>query len=192
MTYYNAEHYCDPTAGAAEQHINDQARVVGAARAGKGAMMQSIKFDVPGPPQGKGRPRARNAGGYVHMYTPAKTREYEAWIAACYRRAAGDAKLLPPIQLEIVARMPIPSSYTKARRRECILGLLPHTGKPDVDNIAKADADALNGVAYADDTQITTLAITKRYGDPVGLLVRLKGEAVPQEVQLETVGSQDS
>lgn len=188
MTHYNAEHYPDPTAGAAEQHIRKETRAGKGAQAGKENTMQSVKFDVPGVPQGKGRPRARNAGGYVQMYTPAKTREYEAWIAACYRRAAGDAKLLPPIRLEIVARMPIPKSYTKARRRECILGLLPHTGKPDVDNIAKAVADALNGVAYADDTQITTMAITKRYGEPVGLLVRLRGETAPAEERLEEVG----
>lgn len=188
MVHYNTEHYQDPTAGAACQHIDKQARAAKAARTGKENTMQTIKFDVPGPPQGKGRPRARNAGGFVQMYTPPKTREYEAWIAACYRRAAGDAKLLPPIRLEIVARMPIPKSYPKARRRECILGLLPHTGKPDVDNIAKAVADALNGVAYADDTQITTMAVTKRYGEPVGLLVRLRGEATPTEAELETVG----
>ena len=38
--------------------------------------------------------------------------------------------------------------------------------KPDVDNIAKAVLDALNGIAYDDDKQITSLVIDKKYGEP--------------------------
>ena len=35
--------------------------------------------------------------------------------------------------------------------------------KPDADNIAKVICDALNKVAYGDDTQICSLKVDKRY-----------------------------
>jgi Holliday junction resolvase RusA-like endonuclease len=37
--------------------------------------------------------------------------------------------------------------------------------KPDADNIMKAIADALNGIAYKDDSQIVNVTITKWYSD---------------------------
>lgn len=37
----------------------------------------------------------------------------------------------------------------------------PDTVKPDVDNIAKTVLDALNGVAYADDSQVVRLVVNK-------------------------------
>lgn len=41
--------------------------------------------------------------------------------------------------------------------------------KPDMDNIVKVVADALNGVAYHDDTQIALLSASKIYSDEEGL-----------------------
>ncbi|WP_418972132.1 RusA family crossover junction endodeoxyribonuclease [Allofournierella sp.] len=187
MTYYNAEHYCDPTAGAAEQHINDQARVVGAARAGKGAMMQSVTFRVPGPPQGKARPRFRTVGGKVMPYTPASTRRYEEQIAAMYRRAGG-LRLEPPIRVEVLAVFGVPKSYSKRRRSECLQNITPPEVKPDVDNISKSVLDALNKLAYGDDSKVSTLMVTKRYGAPEGLVIRVTGQAPATEEQLEEVG----
>ena len=40
--------------------------------------------------------------------------------------------------------------------------LLP-TKKPDVDNVAKSVLDALNGVAWLDDSQVVRLEISKSY-----------------------------
>ena len=37
----------------------------------------------------------------------------------------------------------------------------PDTGKPDADNVAKLVMDALNGHAYEDDAQVTSLRVTK-------------------------------
>ena len=43
-------------------------------------------------------------------------------------------------------------------------GELKPTVKPDLDNIAKIVADALNGLAYRDDSCIVDLVVRKRYG----------------------------
>ena len=45
--------------------------------------------------------------------------------------------------------------------------------KPDCDNIAKAILDALNGLAYEDDSQIVSAVILKRYGFPARVEVML-------------------
>ena len=38
---------------------------------------------------------------------------------------------------------------------------MPFTRKPDADNVAKSVLDALNGVAWLDDAQVTHLSVRK-------------------------------
>lgn len=40
----------------------------------------------------------------------------------------------------------------------------PYLHKPDCDNIIKIILDALNGIAFKDDNQVSELQIEKRYG----------------------------
>ena len=42
-------------------------------------------------------------------------------------------------------------------------GTLKHTKKPDLDNLGKAVLDALNEIAFTDDSHITKLTLVKRY-----------------------------
>ena len=42
-------------------------------------------------------------------------------------------------------------------------GVINPQTKPDADNIAKIICDALNNIAYKDDTQIIELTVVKRY-----------------------------
>lgn len=46
--------------------------------------------------------------------------------------------------------------------------------KPDSDNIAKAILDALNGVAYYDDSQVVGLTVKKEYGDSARVEVEIE------------------
>ena len=51
------------------------------------------------------------------------------------------------------------------------------TVKPDSDNISKIILDALNGVAYYDDNQVTDLTIYKLYAttnEKVGVVVNIR------------------
>jgi Holliday junction resolvase RusA-like endonuclease len=45
--------------------------------------------------------------------------------------------------------------------------------KPDCDNIAKIVCDALNGIAYKDDSQIFDVKISKVYGVDEKLIVKI-------------------
>jgi Holliday junction resolvase RusA-like endonuclease len=127
----------------------------------------AIYFVVPGDPHGKGRPKASSRGGFVRMYTPALTRQYEAQIARLAEIARGDWPVLAtPISLRVIAHHPIPVSWSKKKQQAALAGdVIP--GKPDLDNVAKAVLDALNGVIYLDDKQVVRLVAEKRYSfDP--------------------------
>lgn len=63
----------------------------------------------------------------------------------------------PPVVLEINAYFEIPKSYTKKKRALCEQGDILPTCKPDIDNVVKAVADGLNGVAYKDDSGIVEI-----------------------------------
>lgn len=125
--------------------------------------MLAIHFTVPGEPRGKGRPRFTKRGGFLSTYTDAMTVRYEATIAAAGAQAMGGMEPLhTPISLRIEAFMGVPKSWGRKARQEAMEGLVV-PGKPDLDNIAKAVMDALNGVLYADDKQVCALRISKRY-----------------------------
>ena len=60
-----------------------------------------------------------------------------------------------PIQIKITAY------FKKAKTNKMDFPTL----KPDADNIAKAVCDALNGIAYKDDKQITCLTVDKVWAE---------------------------
>ena len=120
-------------------------------------------FTVEGAPVGKGRPKFARRGNFVTAYTPAKTKTYEAVIADF---ATTDMGAKPcstgAVQLHVDAYMPIPASWSRAKKLRALRGEIHPTTKPDLDNVCKAGADALNGIAYKDDSQIVGLSMIKR------------------------------
>lgn len=115
-------------------------------------------FTISGEPRGKQRPRVANG----HAYTPIETRQYED--AVRYQYLASGGKEFPlRVQMKIVAYYSIPKATTKAVRKLMLAGDIRPTRKPDVDNVLKIIADALNGVAYKDDAAINAVHIEKRY-----------------------------
>jgi Holliday junction resolvase RusA-like endonuclease len=119
-------------------------------------------FEIPGDPQGKGRPRYSRV---KKPYTPEKTREYERAVADCYTVKYGGIKLLGPLAVKIIAYSSIPKSTSKKKRLEMLNGTIKNTKKPDVDNIAKIILDGLNGVAYEDDKQVCSLTVEKFFDE---------------------------
>lgn len=135
----------------------------------------SLRFFVPGLPVGKGRARiGRTKSGFAVAYTPAKTRTYEGIVATLALQAMGGRRPWPgPLELRLVATFPIPASWPRWKRDKALLWIMPHTGRPDADNVLKAVCDGLNGVAFGDDAQICCLSVSKGYGDRPGVEVHL-------------------
>ena len=127
--------------------------------------MKSVSFFVPGEVVGKGRPRFTVQMGYAKAFTPAKTTNYENLVKLSFQQAYGDFRFLDDseLEMEIVAVFPIPKSTSKKKRALMESGEIAPAKKPDCDNIVKSICDALNLVAYKDDSQITDLQIVKRY-----------------------------
>ena len=46
--------------------------------------------------------------------------------------------------------------------------------KPDIDNIVKIILDAMNECAFKDDTQITKLAVEKKYAQTESIYVKIE------------------
>lgn len=122
-------------------------------------------FVIDGKIRGKDRPRFNTLTG--KPYTTSKTAGYEAWIRDCYMLRSGHQDIIMhgEITATIVAFFEIPQSKSKSIKELMRSGCISPTVKPDLDNIAKTILDALNGIAYLDDKQITTLIVKKKYAD---------------------------
>lgn len=57
--------------------------------------------------------------------------------------------------------MPIPASFSK-KKQVALVGTY-HASKPDCDNLAKGVMDALEGVAYKNDSQVVHIDVKKIY-----------------------------
>jgi len=116
-----------------------------------------IRFTVPGPAVAWQR-TAKSRGGvlFTHPYTRTYQREVRQ---AAEDAGAGLVMLDGPIALSVkVYRNPPAKRVPKFGPWD--------TRKPDLDNLAKTIADALNGLAYADDAQICQLTAWKFFGEP--------------------------
>ena len=138
--------------------------------------MSMIEFTIPGPPQGKARPKVvRIKTGASVTYTPDKTVRYEELTRLRYQAAARGFKFSDDAQVavQITARYPIPKSKSKKAKAAMRAGQIKPTKKPDCDNIIKIICDALNGVAYRDDAQVILTQAAKEYSDEPRTDVRL-------------------
>lgn len=125
-----------------------------------------IELIIPGEPQGKARARTvkNKFSGKTMSFTPDKTVNYENFIKQIFMMR-GHKKLEGELKMKVRAFFSIPksTSHKKAALMEC--GGIRPTKKPDADNILKIIADALNKIAYDDDSQIVSATIEKYYSD---------------------------
>ena len=129
-----------------------------------------IVITIPGEPIGKGRPRL----GKGHTYTPEKTQRWEQAAAWEARRQYSGEPLEGPLELTVTAVFGIPASWPKWKQEQAMGGWVVHTVKPDASNVLKAVEDALQGIAYLDDSQIASVSISKWYGSEPGLAVKCR------------------
>ena len=137
--------------------------------------MMQIMFTVYGEPVAKGRPRFVKRGNYIQAYTPVKTKIYEDEVRLLATKAKGSGSTLEgSVSVFIYISFSVPQSYSKRKREACLSGQEKHTKKPDLDNVAKIICDGMNGIIFNDDSQITSLHVTKVYGEvgKVEVLVR--------------------
>lgn len=124
-----------------------------------------IEFIVEGKQIAKERPRKGKNGIF---YTPKKTLDYEGKIVDSFLKLhyTKRKKYAKDIPLGIICTFCIqtPKSFSKVKRQKALNGeIIPK--RKDVDNMLKTIMDALNKVAYEDDSQITEAIIRKKYAE---------------------------
>lgn len=102
------------------------------------------RFTVEGEPMPKSRARVSTKGGKVRTYTPERTRTAEEAVGWAFRRAAPGHRPDGDTTFGIFAVF-----FMGNRQRR------------DVDNLLKTILDGLNGVAYADDSQVIEVGARK-------------------------------
>ena len=123
---------------------------------------------VEGEPVPKARPRmGKNT---KRAYTPRKTKNAERMIRAAWIAENGAEPEEGPVQVFITFRYPPLARWAKWKKEQRI----PKPTRPDIDNLAKTVMDALNGIAYKDDNQVTWLSAKKCYtNEPAGTLIEV-------------------
>ena len=135
---------------------------------------KAVEFKVPGEPQGKGRARIGKVGNHARMFTPAKTVAYEGLIALAAQDIMRGRELIEgPVLIELRILHAVPQSKSKKWKALALEGKEPCTKKPDADNVLKAVCDALNGVVFKDDVQVTDGMFKRRWSDTPGVHVRI-------------------
>ena len=121
-----------------------------------------IDIVIPGSPIGKGRPRGTSAGGFVRLYTPKKTADWERSAALIARNAWGRAPLDScPIEVDVVAVFHRPKRLMRKKDPEC---RVVHTSKPDLDNVIKCALEmAVMGGLMRDDSLVCKITASSYY-----------------------------
>lgn len=111
-------------------------------------------------PEVRGKQRSRTTRNGT--YTPEETRRAMDLVRAEWLAATGGVGLAAPmfgahepVAVAITTYRPLPKGRPARVEAEA------DTFRPDVDNVAKLVCDALNGLAWADDAQVTYLEVAK-------------------------------
>ncbi len=131
------------------------------------------EFEIPSKIIGKGRPRLNSYTGRV--YTPTRTKDYEELVEQYFLLKYPRYKTLEGrIKMDIVAHFEIPKSTTKTAKAQMLENTISPTKKPDIDNIVKIILDAMNNIAFKDDTQITKISVEKKYSESEKVFVKIE------------------
>ena len=136
--------------------------------------MEIIRFEIPGEAQAQMRPRATTINGQVRMYDHKKSRDYKAYVQQTAKPYMPKEPITEPVTMRVIIYKGLLKSFSKKKRQEALDGILLPDKKPDVDNLAKTFMDALNGMAYKDDSQIVTLIAEKRYAEEPYVFIEIQ------------------
>ena len=147
-------------------------------------MIEPIEFSVVGKPITAGSKKAFplfKGGKFIRSIitddTGAPGKSWRAMVQDRAREAfVGRALLDCPLRVWMEFRVVRPKGHIGAKGLRPSAPALPVT-KPDVLKMARAIEDALTGVVWRDDSQITTETIRKRYANEAGVTVQIKEDS---------------
>jgi len=140
--------------------------------------MKAITICIDAEPVAQGRGKAFvRRDGRAGIYDPVKSRNWKELVrtAATAQASRDDWDVYHgAVEMFIYTHIPIPKSWSSVKKERAKRGDVAPISRPDVSNYAKGIEDALNGVIYQDDSQITKLTVSKEYSDKPGVIVRVE------------------
>jgi Holliday junction resolvase RusA-like endonuclease len=123
-----------------------------------------INIYYPARPKPAPRPRVTRNGTY-------NNEDYTEWKNGLKLLAKTRFKnpITTPVSMKIEFFYEIPKSWSKKKKENAKW----HTSKPDIDNLVKSILDALNGVAFNDDSQVCMIQARKQYAAFNGVKVEI-------------------
>ena len=118
-----------------------------------------ISFFVPGVPVPQGRARAFTRPGMkgVRFYDPGKSKDWKSVVASHVPKGTMPYQRDVPLVLTVEFLCKAPKALGPNHH---------HIKKPDLDNLIKAVKDALKGICWHDDSQVTEIKASKHYALP--------------------------
>jgi len=122
----------------------------------------TVHMTVLGNVHAKESVRRNKYGGF---YMPAETKDYmnKIKLAAANHRDVMQRYKAMPVSMFIIAEFTPPKSSSMVFQIRAIDGKILYTKRPDYDNIDKIVGDALQGIAFDNDSQIFKCTTTKQY-----------------------------
>ena len=112
-------------------------------------------------------------GGRVRFYTKAKVRQSENFLAALCSMHAPDAPFAVPVAVKVRWTFP----WRKSERRGIVAAgvPVPHTSRPDLDNLEKNLLDVLTRLNFwTDDSLVAEKSTSKFWGPKPGIDVEIR------------------
>lgn len=123
--------------------------------------MPELTAFISGTPKGQPRPRAFARGNRAAVYDPGTAEGWKGQIALAVQGLLPPAPIAGPVYVSITFYLPRPKRLMRKKDPD---EEIPHTGKPDLDNLVKAVFDALTQVGlWEDDSQVYSSVVHKVY-----------------------------
>lgn len=134
-----------------------------------------MEFVIPIKAIGKERARKSRFGKF--LYTPQKTKEFEATVFAyaLHHMRHNKTKMIEgPVSVDLLVKMKVPKSWSRKRRLEALDGHILPTVTPDLDNILKSLYDGLEGAIFNNDRQVVQGSQKKIYSEDEEMIIKVE------------------
>lgn len=133
--------------------------------------MKMQRIEIAGTPVPQKRPRAFLRGEKICFYDP----------CAAYKNALKKVFLSRGeffgesgfFHINLEFHFKPPPSWPKNKRFKAVQGDIPHTSKPDIDNLQKLILDAGNGIFYKDDSMVIKIKAKKMFAKEAKTIIEV-------------------
>ena len=142
-----------------------------------------IEFFVAGIPQSRGSKKSfpiKRANGSIGVAVTDNNPRSKPWMEqityTAQREMRGLNLFMGSVRLDVQFIMPRPKSHYYGGKRKHIVredAPIQHISKPDRGKLLRAIEDALTGVVYRDDSQVSSGLVSKVYGEKPGVWIKI-------------------